>query len=100
MLLIPFKENVLLREYRRIQMSPYLVLTLKRERIQDAPCSKECVFVVHSKSSVLVADQCEREDETDRFCSVFIQIRSSVNEAEYNQSMDYFLNYLQSPREF
>ncbi len=46
--------------------------------------SKVCVFFAYSNCSVFKTYQCGRKAETNRFCSVFIQIRSNVNGAWFS----------------
>ncbi len=67
-------------------MSPYLVFTLKTEPIQYASCSKDWYLLAYSNISVFEAYRCECKAETDRFRSVFIQLRNIVNGLSYVKS--------------
>ena len=64
-------------------MSPFLAFTLKMDRFQNAPFSNSCVFIsVFEKPRFHSgAEQCERKAKTEKFFSVFIWKRGSVNGA-------------------
>ncbi len=76
----PFSRQMYwLKRYYHIRTSPYSeVLTINGTYLICAGFESIRIRFAYSKSSVFEAYQCESKAKTERFCFVFIQIRSCV----------------------